>query len=241
LTGSRVALYLHVDAPLSPHEGISETLSTGFLDTREQSLWAHYQATGAHRDDLFHRGFYTRTDASSRLVTRSLYDVVERQAWQRSRHCGDYVAACGLGDRITSSLALPTGGLRREQTLVLHRDAADGPYPDSARYLVHMIHHELSGLQGRLLTLPGTTRDISELPRRLREVVSGLIDGESEKQIAARLGISHYTVNRHVQRLYRHYGVTSRGRLLAALRPFGVRSQWDLTPKGPAGPLKDSH
>jgi len=217
LTGARVALYLHVRAPLSDSEHVFETLATGFLDAREQALWAHYQATDAHRDDLFHRGFYTRADDSARLVTRSLYDVVERRAWQRSRHYGDYVAACGLGDRITSSLPLPPQGSRCEQTLVLHRDAADGPFPDSARYLVRLIHHELSSLQGRLLTLPGARTDVSALTPRLREVLGGLMAGESEKQIAVRLGLSRHTVNRHVQRLYRYYGVTSRGRLLAEL------------------------
>lgn len=221
LTGARVALYLHVTAPLSESERVSETLASGFLDTREQALWAHYQATQAHRDDLFHRGFYTRGDNSRRLVTCSLQEVVERRAWQRSRHYGDYVAACGLGDRITSSLTLPTDAERCEQTLVLHRDAADGPFPDPSRYLVRLIHHELSALQGRLLTLPGARTDIAGLTPRMRDVLNGLMVGESEKQMAARLGLSRHTVNRHVQRIYRYYGVTSRGRLLAALRSGG--------------------
>ncbi|TCO75483.1 helix-turn-helix transcriptional regulator [Chromatocurvus halotolerans] len=221
MTGARVALYLHVDAPLSAVEQVSETLASGFLDAREQALWAHYQATEAHRDDLFHRGFYTRAGGSSRLVTRSLYDVVERSAWQRSRHYGDYVAACGLGDRITSSLSLPTAGPRCEQTLVLHRDAGDGAFPAPARYLVRLVHHGLSELQGRLLTLPGTREDLAGLTPRMREVLMGLLAGESEKQIASRLGLSRHTVNRHVQRVYRHYDVTSRGRLLAKLRSGG--------------------
>jgi DNA-binding CsgD family transcriptional regulator len=221
LVGARVALYLHVEAPLTTRESVTEALSTGFLDTREQALWGHYQATQAQRDDPFHLAFYRQARTGGGLLTRRLNAVLPRREWQRSRHCGDYVAACGLSDRIASTLSIPAQAEAREQTLVLHRDAGDGPFPDSAPYLVRLVHHELAALQREKLALPGALSDMARLPPRLRDVLAGVLAGESEKEIAARLGLSAHTVNRHVQRLYRFYDVSCRSRLLARLYEGG--------------------
>jgi ATP/maltotriose-dependent transcriptional regulator MalT len=217
LVGARIALYVHVDAPLSAKENVTEALSVGFLDTREQALWAHYQATQAQRDDPFHLAFYRQARATPGVLARRLDAVLARKDWQRSRHCGDYIEACRLSDRIASSLTLPGSGAQSEQTLVLHRDAGDGAFPDSAVYLVRLLHHELAALQRDRLTLPGSESDLARLPPRLRDVLAGLLAGESEKEIAGRLGLSAHTVNRHVQRLYQRYDVSCRSRLLAKL------------------------
>jgi len=53
------------------------------------------------------------------------------------------------------------------------------------------------------------------LPPRLRQVLAGLLKGDSEQQVALRLGISAHTVHEHVKRLHRRFGVSSRGELLA--------------------------
>ena len=53
------------------------------------------------------------------------------------------------------------------------------------------------------------------LAPRLRQTLERLLAGDSEKQIAARLGVSPHTVHVYVKGLYRHYGVNSRGELLA--------------------------
>ena len=60
-----------------------------------------------------------------------------------------------------------------------------------------------------------TTPDVElgRLPGQLRQVLVCLLQGDAEKEIAYRLGISRHTVNRHVQRLYRRLGVHSRGEL----------------------------
>jgi DNA-binding CsgD family transcriptional regulator len=50
---------------------------------------------------------------------------------------------------------------------------------------------------------------------RIRETLRCLLVGDSEKQIAGKLGISQHTVHVYVKRLYRHYDVNSRGELLA--------------------------
>jgi DNA-binding CsgD family transcriptional regulator len=59
------------------------------------------------------------------------------------------------------------------------------------------------------------TRPGDGLAPRVQQTLDRLLQGDSEKQIAARLGISPHTVHVYVKSLYRHYGVCSRGELLA--------------------------
>jgi DNA-binding NarL/FixJ family response regulator len=54
-----------------------------------------------------------------------------------------------------------------------------------------------------------------ELPRRQREVLLVLIQGWSEKHLAAQLNLSVHTVHVHIKCIYEHYGVHSRAELLA--------------------------
>ncbi len=68
----------------------------------------------------------------------------------------------------------------------------------------------------------------SDLPPRLRQVLRCLLEGDSDKQIAARLTISRYTVNQYTKVVYRHFGVSARSELLArwVRRSWGGRFAW---------------
>jgi DNA-binding NarL/FixJ family response regulator len=61
------------------------------------------------------------------------------------------------------------------------------------------------------------------LAPRLRQTLQRLLAGDSEKQIAAHLGVSPHTVHVYVKSLYRHYDVCSRGELLARFVRGGER------------------
>jgi DNA-binding CsgD family transcriptional regulator len=54
-----------------------------------------------------------------------------------------------------------------------------------------------------------------ELAPRVRQVLRCLLEGDGDKQIARRLGISPYTVNQYTKVIYRHFRVASRAELLA--------------------------
>ncbi|NJD08686.1 MAG: hypothetical protein FIA97_19665 [Methylococcaceae bacterium] len=215
ITGARVGLYLHLHDCLHSGERLSAPMDRGFLDDAQRALWSRYQEENAQADDPFHLAYYG--NLKTRLCTRSLRSVVDLPAWYRSRHYNDFVRASGLGDRITSSLRLSTEPDGPLQVVVLHRDAADGWFPRSASRLIRLFHHELSLSLGDRLTLPGTADDRSTLPPRLSQVLRALLDGMSDKEIAKELGISPHTVNIHVQRLYRHFGVHSRVELYGVI------------------------
>jgi DNA-binding NarL/FixJ family response regulator len=53
------------------------------------------------------------------------------------------------------------------------------------------------------------------LPPRHSQTLEHLLEGDSEKQIAAKLGVSRNTIHVYVTALYRHFDVSSRGELLA--------------------------
>jgi hypothetical protein len=216
LTGGQLALYLHIHALGTDAERIAEPLDSGFLDESDRALWAHYQRERAQRDDPFHLRYYgTFTGA---LRTRSLESVVDMPVWRRSRHYNEYIRACRLDDRITSSVHLPGTSPPVTQVIVLHRSVADVWYPQRAKRLVHLFHEEVIPLLGRQLALPGSPVQAPVLPCQLQQVLRCLLCGDSEKQVAMRLGVSPHTVNRHVQRLYRRFQVHSRGELMFRCR-----------------------
>ena len=63
------------------------------------------------------------------------------------------------------------------------------------------------------------------LSPRLRQTLDCLLEGDSEKEIADRLGLSTTTIHQYVTALYRHFGVQSRAQLMAqALGPARCRS-----------------
>jgi hypothetical protein len=216
LTGAQLALYLQIRHLGTDAEEIAEPLDAGFLDQADRALWVHYQQEKAHRDDPFHQRFYR--DFTGVLRTRRLESVVDRCEWNRSRHYNDYIRACRLEDRITSSVRLADPAMPpTTQVVVLHRSDADGEYSRRDARLVHVFHHELTSLLGRQLAIPGAT-GLPPLPSQLRYVLTCLLQGDSEKQAADRLGLSRHTVNRHVQRLHHHFGVHSRGELMSCCR-----------------------
>lgn len=64
----------------------------------------------------------------------------------------------------------------------------------------------------------------SDLSPRSRQVLRCLLEGDGDKQIATRLGISSLTVNVHTKVIYKHFGVSSRAELLARW----VRRRWGI-------------
>jgi DNA-binding CsgD family transcriptional regulator len=81
-------------------------------------------------------------------------------------------------------------------------------------------------LLGRTQTAKPTTDGLSDAQRR---VFDFLVDGLSEKRIAARLGISQCTVHNHISAIYRAFEVHSRSELLVrVLSRREVQSNSDL-------------
>jgi DNA-binding CsgD family transcriptional regulator len=64
------------------------------------------------------------------------------------------------------------------------------------------------------LARDATEPGVEQLSPRLHQTLARLLEGDSEKQAAARLGLSPATVHEYVTALYRRFGVQSRAELL---------------------------
>jgi DNA-binding NarL/FixJ family response regulator len=78
------------------------------------------------------------------------------------------------------------------------------------------LHAEPGPLIARALVSVTEQRPVKLSPR-LRQTLAYLLEGDSEKQVADRLGLSHATTHQYVTELYRHFAVWSRAQLMASV------------------------
>ena len=86
-------------------------------------------------------------------------------------------------------------------------------YSARQRAIVDLIHLELGWIYRA--DLPLASPEALALSPRQRDVLELLLSGDSEKQIAGKLNVSHNTVHHHVKAIHRHFNVSSRSELLA--------------------------
>jgi DNA-binding CsgD family transcriptional regulator len=149
--------------------------------------------------------------APEALISRRRCEVVADAVWYNGAFVNEYLRAAGSDDNLISAY-VPASGLGH--TFNVSRRWGDGPFEVRQRRLLHLCHGELAALRGRRLAT-GTGPSIAELPVRLRQVLLCLLEGDSEKQAAARLNIRPATAHEYVKRLHRRLGVQSRGELFA--------------------------
>lgn len=233
LAGGRVALSTFAHNAGTPKEIMTSPVAIGLDDASDRARWAEYQRTNAFRDNPVHRSFYA--PGSRVLRTRTLPMLVPVDRWKRTWHYSEFAGPLRFGDRVMSSLRLtPTEAESTSHfVIVIHRATDDAAFDQRTARLVNLFHRELrSVLQRRVECDGGRTQDLVhrdlargqsvDLPKRLRQVLDGLLRGDAEKQIAFKLGISRHTVSRHVQRLYKHFDVSSRGELHYACRQLCI-------------------
>jgi DNA-binding NarL/FixJ family response regulator len=112
--------------------------------------------------------------------------------------------------------------------LGIHRAADRDPFTPSEHRLVRLFHVELGRLWKRDILRQARDPE-SKLPPRLKQTLDALVAGHSEKEIAAKLTLSHHTIHNYVKALHHRFEVFSRGELLA--RVSQQRQHGDFTPK----------
>jgi DNA-binding CsgD family transcriptional regulator len=150
-------------------------------------------------------------------VTRYRRQLVSDREWYTSLNYNEYRRISRVDDCLLASYFFPDGD--GNLAFSLHRPPGDPAFGEWERRLVHWFLHELGPLVGPTLR---SMREppACELPPRLQQTLECLLDGDSEKQVALRLGLSRQTVHDYVKALYRRFGVCSRAELLSRyLRP----------------------
>jgi DNA-binding CsgD family transcriptional regulator len=147
------------------------------------------------------------------LITRSVIEqLTTRDEWYASDEYNEFHRPYGMDDMLASNIR--SGDPPTLFGVHLVRPRASGPYGSRERRLIRIFHRELARHIGSALVRePG--EPLVRLPPRLRQTLECLLEGDSEKQVAHRMGLSRHTVHEYVTELYRRLGVGTRAELLA--------------------------
>jgi DNA-binding CsgD family transcriptional regulator len=160
-------------------------------------------------DDPLHRAI---EKLPGKLVTRTRRDLVSDASWYRSATFNEYFRAGGIDHRLSSVFQVSGDGVC--SIIALNRALGDRDFSPRERRLLNFFHAELGRLIGGPL-VGSADLSVALLSPRLRQTLACLLEGDGEKQVAARLHLSRATVHQYVTTLYRHFNVKSRAQLLA--------------------------
>lgn len=192
---------------------------TNFTHGEIPALFA-YIRDGGPAFDPFIRAF---PRMSGSAVTHTRRQLVADREYYRSPVFDRYLRPARVGHRLVS--IFPTPGGRAISLLHLHRLTSARDFSGRERTVLEFLHNEMGPLVGRALVSAAEPTPEGLSPR-LRQTLACLVEGDSEKQIAARLGVSYATVHQYVTTLYRRFGVNSRAQLLAHVLKRAARPEW---------------
>lgn len=147
--------------------------------------------------------------AAEPMFTVTREQLVDDRTWYRSSHVQDFRRVARVDSCIYSAVRSEAG----DTCISIHRPWGAKPFSERERVLVDVFHNECRWLHAPSRTIEGAL--LRGLAPRLRETLSALARGLSEKEVAAELAISRHTVHEYVKSLHRHFGVSSRSELLA--------------------------
>jgi DNA-binding CsgD family transcriptional regulator len=217
----------YFDAGFAPGEG---ALYLEFLNTR--GLYRHPGTTA-------YAAWRAAAPRPGRMSTKTRRQVVPDPEWYGSAFYNECHRVIRIDHCLGSVRELAPGGLYHGFNL--YRATGEPDFSGRQQRLLHLFHAELGRLIGPVLVSPTDPSSPTRLPPRVRETLSCLMEGDGEKQAAARMGLSVPTVHQYVTALYRHYRVASRAELLTRVlrRPSpptsrpGSRPPWTPTPCSP--------
>lgn len=137
-------------------------------------------------------------------------------AWHEGAFFNEFVRQARVDDGLFAHHLIAPGRMR---WLFVNRALGDKPFGEREHRLMRLLNVELARLLGTRLARIGEPT-VTDLPPRQRDVLVCLMNGDTEKQAARRLGISPHTVHDYVKALHGRFGVRSRGELLARCRAF---------------------
>jgi len=175
----------------------------------------------SHADKMDHVGMTGRASlagAGSFRVHR-LRDKgwIDFKAWKRTLNYRIYYQEPGIIDRITIGFPVTD---RCESFFLIDRFQRKGaprrrPFTRREADAAGLAVRSAPGLHRRLFLGNGLIAGDKPFSPAQRRVLGGLLDGFTEKEIAAAAGQTAGTTHQYVKALYARYGVTSRAALMA--------------------------
>jgi DNA-binding CsgD family transcriptional regulator len=158
-------------------------------------------------------GTYLHRMTADDGVALARSELVPDRKWERSWDYHNLHLAIGIDHTIWCFRSIP-GTAHEVNGVIMCRPVGRRDYSPRQKAIVREVHAETGPLVGGPLAR-FTDPAPSELPPRVRQVLRCLLEGDADKQVAARLGLTRHTVNEYVKVIHAHFGVCSRGELLA--------------------------
>jgi DNA-binding CsgD family transcriptional regulator len=190
------------------------------LDSRGHELYlAYHRDLGPAGDPIF----LALQRLRGRHVVGTRRQLVSDVTWYGSAAWYDYRRLIHIDDQLTSVYQVVDGDAI--SVIALHRQVRERAFSPRQQQLLTFFHAELARLIRRSLVSAAEPRPDTLAPR-LRQTLACLLEGDSEKQVAWRLGLSPATTHEYVTALYRHFGVQSRAQLMAHAMKRVAQREW---------------
>jgi DNA-binding CsgD family transcriptional regulator len=192
------------DVLVGGHGRCGHVVQTG-LDEQQAAKIETYLASGEPPDPCLPK----LAEIQAPVVVARRSELIDDKSWHASAHYTKFRKSLGLDDTMYARISVPGKVI----ALVLLRVEGDEPFTERQSQLVDLCLSQMSW--------PFQPDDKQTDPRlaalqpRLRRVMQHLLDGDGEKQVAAKLGLSKNTVHEYVKLIYQQLGVSSRSELLS--------------------------
>jgi DNA-binding CsgD family transcriptional regulator len=205
-TGGEILL-----SPKGPQ--VVSCVDLGWEGERERKRFLEFQSGGEPASSEPFGKFVRELEQRS-LATRCRQQVIDDREWYGSEHFNEYSKVSRIDACLVSLCTLPDLAENAVSIMTFYRPLGQRQFESRERRLVRLLHDELHPLIGRQLA-SADEPSASRLAPRQREVLHHLLNGDSEKQIARRLGLTPQSLHQYVKAVYRHFDVHSRAELLA--------------------------
>jgi DNA-binding CsgD family transcriptional regulator len=192
----------------------------GFKKAGEHQAFLDEFNESPFQDPLSRRALAAARSSDRRTITVLRHELIDDGEWYSSPSVERYRRAAHIDDCVMSIHRAGAPGPAAEPGQIMMVLAAFRGWNDPARFagrdrlLMDSLHQGLEWLFRVEEKLQRVTR-ATALPPRLRQTLDFLLAGDTERQVAARMAISIHTVHDYVKALYAHFGVSSRGELMA--------------------------
>jgi DNA-binding CsgD family transcriptional regulator len=177
------------------------------LDDAQRTQFETYLRTGTPPDPVLD----VLASIDGRVITLARPDAVMDADWYGSDHFTQLRQPLGLDHALYVKIV--AASLGRQTIVMLVRAAGEPAFTDRDAYLCELCLSELAWPYTPDVDF--TDPRLDALQPRLKRVMRHLLEGDSEKQVAVKLGLSPHSVHQYVKQLYAQLEVSSRGELLA--------------------------
>lgn len=202
---------------------IIRAFEIGMWGNKERSSRQSYERNTVMYPDPFVIEYVRKNNMEGPLVRRR-EDCVGDEAWYESDHYKVHRIAANQDACMYTTIPARDsfGNLIEENTIwtaCACRATGDLMFTEAERDWFGQCFFGLEKLLFEALKTPEapTEIELSKLPLRMRRVAGCLINGDSEKQAAIKLGLSAHTIHGYVKELYKAMDVQSRPELLVKL------------------------